>query len=152
MVFCLRREARGWQLWICLHLCEFVPHHWWWPATFSIMSSLYKISLSPMHHHSTSSFSNLACPPYSISMLISVVSVQIRDEMEQEIFLMGFCRIRSFIQGMTESSCFTIGYKFSYDLFYDSIVYRYHKETKFCFHLRSYSSFHTNLQVVSTTF
>ena len=82
-----------------------------------------QISLIPKHLHPMSSFSNLACPPYSISMLISVVSVQIRDEMEQGIFLMGFCRIRSFIQGMTEGSCFTIGYKFSYDLVYDSIVY-----------------------------
>ena len=52
-------------------------------------------------------------------MLISVVSVQIQDEMEQGFFLMGFCRIHSFIQGMTEGSCFTIGYKFSYDLAYD---------------------------------
>lgn len=34
----------------------------------------------------------------SISMLISVVSFQIRDEMEQGIFLMGFCSMRSFIQ------------------------------------------------------
>ena len=75
-----------------------------------------------MHYHSTSSFSNLACPPYSISKLISVVSVQIRDEMEQGIFLMGFCRIHSFIQGLTEASFFTIGLKFSYNLVYGSKV------------------------------